>query len=60
VEGIAAPVVNRTAPVVTTAGVAVQTYTQQVVFLGGIFIGAVVLVGVIVPVLGPIVQLHLP
>jgi len=38
----------------------VQTYTQQVALLGGIFVGAVVLVGVIVPVLGPIVRLPLP
>jgi len=38
----------------------VQTYTQQVAFLGGIFIAVVVLIGVIVPVLGPIVRLPLP
>ena len=37
-----------------------QTYTQQLAFLGGIFVAAVVLVGVIVPVLEPIVRLPLP
>jgi hypothetical protein len=36
------------------------SYTQQIVVLGGIFIGAVVLVAAIVPVLAPIVKLPLP
>jgi hypothetical protein len=37
-----------------------QTYTQQVAFLGGIFIGAVVLVAALAPVLGPIVRFAMP
>ena len=36
------------------------SFTQQIAFLGGIFIGAVVLVAAIVPVLAPIVRLPWP
>jgi len=37
-----------------------QTYTQQIAFLGGIVIGVVVLAAAVVPVLGPILRFGMP
>ena len=59
-EGLLARGRNVTAPCRHVSGVAVQTYTHHVAFLGGVFVAVVVVVAALVPVLQPLVRFTLP
>ena len=47
-------------PAVTSSGVAMETFTQQIAVLGGIVIAAALLASTVVPVLGPLVRFVMP